>query len=241
MLEKFNTIIELNEHVAELFMQLANKSIAEKNRFTIALTGGSSPKELYKLLTTDKYRDKIDWSKVFVFWGDERWVPLESNLSNAGEAYRDLLNQISIPNDQIFPMYKEGVTPEEYANTYELLLNEHLEGGKHFDLILLGMGEDGHTASLFPGEAVLEVKNKKVDAYFLKSQQMYRITLTAPLINEAKNIIFLVFGEKKIDALYQVLEGTGNYQKYPSKLINPKSGNVYWMVDELVASKIERF
>lgn len=241
MLEKFNTLSELNEHVADRFMQLANESIAEKNRFTIALTGGSSPKELYKLLTTDKYKDNIDWSKVFVFWGDERWVPIESNLSNAGQAYKDLLNQITIPNDQIFPMYKEGVTPEEYAKTYALLLEEHLEGGKHFDLILLGMGDDGHTASLFPGEAVLEVKDKKVDAYFLKSQEMYRITLTAPLINEAKNIIFLVFGEKKIDALYQVLEGPESYQKYPSKLINPKSGNVYWMVDELAASKIERF
>lgn len=239
MLEKFQNLKELNEHAADRIIQLANESIDANGRFTVALTGGSSPKGLYNLLTTDQYREKIDWTKVFIFWGDERWVPLTSNQSNAGEAYRDLLYKLPIPKDQIFPMYKEDETPVEYAKTYLLLLEKHLEEGKHFDLILLGMGEDGHTASLFPREAVLEEK-EKVAAYFLSSQDMFRITLTAPLINDAKNIIFIVFGEKKIDALYQVLEGTESYRKYPSKLINPTSGNIFWMVDIIAASKLEK-
>ncbi|WP_194778393.1 6-phosphogluconolactonase [Pararhodonellum marinum] len=240
MLEKFQNLEALNERTAKLFIQIANEAISEKGRFTVALTGGSSPNGLYKLLAEDENSRKIDWSKVFVFWGDERWVPLHSEQSNAGAAFKALLNQLPVPKDQIFPMFKEGVSPEAYAKTYESLLEAHLEDSKHFDLILLGMGDDGHTASLFPGEAVLEEKEKKVDAYFLKSQDMYRVTLTAPLINEGKNIIFLVFGEKKMDALYQVLEGNETYHKFPTKLIKPKSGKIYLMVDQMAASKLKK-
>ncbi|KEO73927.1 6-phosphogluconolactonase [Anditalea andensis] len=240
MLEKFKHIKELNEHTADLITEVANRSISENGCFTIALTGGSSPEGLYKLLASEQYRKKIDWTKAFVFWGDERWVPLDSPQSNAGAAHKDLLQLLPVPKDRIFPMYHEGATPEEYAMTYASVLEEHLSGSKHFDLILLGMGKDGHTASLFPGEAVLEEKNKKVAAYYLKSQDMYRITLTAPLINDGKNIIFLVFGEEKADALYQVLEGTESYRQFPSKLITPVSGNLYWMVDEMAAARLKK-
>lgn len=240
MVKKFPSFKDVNEHTANLFVQIANESIANNGQFTVALTGGSSPNGLYNLLASNEYREKIDWTKVYIFWGDERWVPLDSELSNAGAAFKDLLNKVSVPKDQIFPMYSEGILPEEYANTYASILETHLLDSKHFDLILLGMGEDGHTASLFPGEAVLEETEKKVDAYFLKSQGMHRITLTAPLINDAKNIIFLVFGEKKSDALYQVIEGTETYKKFPSKLINPKAGKIHWMVDQAAASELKR-
>lgn len=239
MIKKFKNLEILNEHTADLFIQIANKSISERGRFTVALTGGSSPDGLYNLLGSEDYKKKIDWTKVFVFWGDERWVPMNNELSNAGAAFKALLDKLPIPEQQIFPMYKEGVTPEKYAKTYASLLEEHLVDSKRFDLILLGMGGDGHTASLFPGEAVLEEKDKKVDAYFLKPQDMHRITLTAPLINDAENIIFLVFGEQKSEALYQVLEGTESYQKYPTKLIKPVAGQTYWLVDELAASKLK--
>jgi len=239
MIKKFESLEKLNEHTADLFVRIANKAISEKGRFTVALTGGSSPKGLYHLLSETEYSKKIDWTKVFVFWGDERWVPLHSPLSNSGAAIRNFLDKTPVLKERVFPMYQKNVTPEEYAKIYASILEEHLDDSKHFDLILLGMGDDGHTASLFPGEAVLEEKEEKVKAYFLKSQEMHRITLTAPLINDANNIIFLVFGENKKDALFQVLEGTETYHKYPSKLINPKSGNIYWMVDQKAASKLD--
>lgn len=238
MLKIFKNLKDLNKHTADLFIRIANESISEKGSFTVALTGGSSPNDLYNLLASDFYRKKMDWSKVFVFWGDERWVPLTSEQSNAGAAFKNLLNNLPIPKNQIFPMFEEGVNPEVFAKTYESLLDVHLLDSKHFDLILLGMGEDGHTASLFPGESVLEIQDQKVFAYYLKEQNMYRITLTAPIINEANNILFLVFGEKKKAALFEVLEGTQPYQKYPSKLIKPKSGHLYWMVDRTAASKL---
>jgi 6-phosphogluconolactonase len=240
MFEKFHNPESLNLRAAALFIQIANKSIKEKGRFTVALTGGSSPQGLYTLLAEEGNRRKIDWSKVFIFWGDERWVPLNNKLSNAGAAIRDLIQKLPIPTHQVFPMYSENESPEKFAETYTSFLEKHLEDSKHFDLILLGMGEDGHTASLFPGESVLDEKDKKVVAYFLKSQDLYRITLTASIINDAKSIIFLVFGDKKRDALYQVLKGDQSYLRFPSKLIKPHSGNIYWLIDELAASKLEK-
>jgi 6-phosphogluconolactonase len=240
MFEKFQNQEALNLRAAALFIQIANKSIKEKGRFTVALTGGSSPQGLYTLLAEDDNRRKIDWSKVFVFWGDERWVPLNNKLSNAGAAIRALIHKLPIPMEQVFPMYAENESPEKFAETYTSILETHLEDSRHFDLILLGMGEDGHTASLFPGEAVLDEKDKKVDAYFLRSQDMYRITLTASIINDAKTLSFWFLEKKKSDALYQVLEGEESYLKFPSKLIKPNSGNIYWLVDQLAASKLQK-
>ena len=136
-------------------------------------------------------------------------------------------------------MWKEGIEPQVYAKEYEAILEDHLELGDIFDLIILGMGDDGHTASLFPNqEIILKEKEKKVAAYFLAPQDMYRITLTAPLINKAKQIVFIVFGEKKSNALYEVLQGERNSNLYPSQLINEDDGNVTWMVDKAAASKL---
>ncbi|QLE01897.1 6-phosphogluconolactonase [Galbibacter sp. BG1] len=239
MIQVFDNIETLNKQTADLFVEKANNAIKANGKFTVALTGGSSPAGLYTLLASEAYKNQIDWAKVYVFWGDERWVPIENEKSNAGAAFNDFLNHVPIPKKNIFPMWKKDMEPEAYAKEYEAILEDHLELGDRFDLILLGMGDDGHTASLFPNEQIiLQEKEKKVAAYYLAPQEMYRITLTAPLINNAKQIVFLVFGEKKSKALYEVIEGARNSDLYPTQLIDLSKGNVTWMVDKAAASKL---
>jgi len=234
MLQVFEDLTDLNTAAANLFIQAANEAIAERGRFTVALTGGSSPKGLYQLLASSPYKEQIDWQKVFVFWGDERWVPLTDERSNAKMTAETLLNRVPIPNEHIFVMWKEHVEPRAYAETYGQLIEQQVKDSR-FDLILLGMGDDGHTASLFPGTPVLYEKDKNVAAYFLMAQDMYRITLTAPLINRARKVAFLLFGEKKAPALKEVLEGQKHIEKYPSQLIQPIDGELFWFVDTAAA------
>lgn len=235
MIQIYNNTTEINTAAADIFTTSAQKAIAEKGKFTAVLTGGSSPAGIYKLLASDDYKTKIDWSKVFIFWGDERWVPLNDDLSNAKMSYTTLLNHVPIPKSNIFEMYKDGTTPEDYAIAYEQSIRNVLGDEGKFDLILLGMGDDGHTASLFPGEAVLEEQNKWVSAYYLEPQKMHRITLTAPLINKAEKIIVVAFGEKKAPALKEVTAGEYNPALYPMQLIKPVSGELLFLVDKSAA------
>lgn len=235
MIQIYNTIEAINSKAADLFVASAQKAILEKGSFTAVLTGGSSPAGIYKLLASPEYQTKIDWNKVFIFWGDERWVPLEDDLSNAKMSYNTLLSHVPIPESNVFPMYKDGVSPEDYAVTYEQSIRTILGDDGKFDLILLGLGDDGHTASLFPGEAVLEEQTKWVAAYRLESQNMHRITLTAPLINRAEKILVVAFGEKKAPALKEVLYGDYNPTTYPMQLIKPVSGELLFLVDNSAA------
>lgn len=235
MIKIYNNTEEINTTAADIFVTAAQKAIAEKDKFTVVLTGGSSPAGIYKLLASDAYKTKIDWSKVFVFWGDERWVPLNDDLSNAKMSYASLLSHVPVPAENIFEMYAAGVTPEDYAVTYEQSIRKVLGDEGKFDLILLGMGDDGHTASLFPGQAVLEEQTKWVDAYYLEPQKMHRITLTAPLINKAEKIVVVAFGEKKAHALKEVTTGNYNPETYPMQLIKPVSGELLFLVDKSAA------
>lgn len=226
---------EIFKTAAQLFVAAACDAIDQKGFFTVALTGGSSPEGLYKLLSEDQYKNQIDWTKVLVFWGDERWVPLDNELSNAKMSQETLLQNVPVLPSNVFPMYADGVKPEDFASTYNTLLREKLGDDGVMDFILLGMGSDGHTASLFPGTAVLEEKEKWVAAYYLDAQQMYRITLTAPFLNKAKKIIVLTFGDAKADALKEVLEGDYNPSLYPSQLLKPTKGELLFLVDEKAA------
>lgn len=234
MLEVFKDKEILSDEAARFFVTKAAEAIEARGKFTVALTGGSSPSIMHKLLKTT-YKDQIDWSKVFVFWCDERWVPIADERSNAGTAFDEFLNDLDIPASQIFPMYKDGFTAVDYAAEYESIMGTVLEEGAIFDLIFLGMGDDGHTASLFPGQAVIHETEKKVDAFFLEAQDMYRITLTAPVLNKAREVAFLVFGEKKAPALFEVLKGEANVDLYPSQIIKKEA---VWFVDEAAASKL---
>lgn len=238
MIKIFKDQEELSIAAAKLFVQIANEAIKERGIFTVALTGGSSPASLYKLLAQQPYSEQIDWHKAHIFWGDERWVPLSDDKSNAKMAYETLLNHVPIPKEQIYPMWAKDLPPLEFAREYEEVLRQTLGSIPSFDLILLGMGEDGHTASLFPGTKVLQEKSKWVEAYYLDAQEMHRITLTAPAINQARNIVVMVYGSNKANALHQVLEGSQDITKYPAQLINPPNGTAFWFVDEAAASRL---
>ncbi|MFD1257787.1 6-phosphogluconolactonase [Mucilaginibacter terrae] len=238
MIRIFKNANELSAAAAEIFVQAARDAIAAKGSFTVALTGGSSPIKLYQLLATPVYSEQIDWANVYVFWCDERWVAMEDDRSNAKMAFETLLNFVDIPARQIYPMYDAVQKPEEFAAQYQQEIKNIVGADGAFDLILLGMGDDGHTASLFPGTEVLNEQEKWVAAYYLEAQDMYRITLTAPLINCAKQLVVITFGEKKIHALHEVLEGTYNPALYPSQLLKPIDGQLLFLTDEVAASQL---
>lgn len=224
----FDDLDTLYTEAADVFKNLSEKSIREKGRFTVALSGGSSPKAIFKLLATDEYAERIDWNKIYFFWVDERWVPLNDDKSNARMTFETLLDKVPVPKDHIFPMYKDNILPEEYAEEYESYIRNILGNEGVFDFILLGMGDDGHTASLFPGEEILNEKEKWVSAYYLKPQEMYRITLTAPVINRAENILAVAFGESKKQALNEILNGEYNPELYPMQLIEKKENFMFF-------------
>jgi len=220
----FEDLDTLYKKAADSFVELSKKSIKKHNRFTVALSGGSSPKAIFRLLATPEYSAKIEWDKLYFFWVDERWVPLDDEKSNAKMTFETLLDRVPVNQNHIFPMYKDGIEPEDYAKEYEQVIRNIVGDEGVFDFILLGMGDDGHTASLFPGESILHETEKWVDAYYLKSQEMFRITLTAPLINKAENILLVTFGESKKHALNEVLNGSHNPELYPLQLIKRKKG-----------------
>jgi len=225
---------------ADLLVQTSREAVARTGRFTVALTGGSSPVQLYKLLAAAPYRDQVPWAQTFVFWGDERAVPHADERNNARMAFDLLLDHVPVPPAQIHRMSGEGA-PDESARQYEALLKAHFAGGPpQFDLILLGMGDDGHTASMFPGTDVVHERERWVKELFLASQQMYRITLTAPLINQARRIVFQAFGAGKAATLKRVLEGPDQPDQLPSQLIKPTSGELHWFLDEAAAGEIRR-
>lgn len=237
MVSVFSNKEEITPYAANIFVAAAQNAIQKRGCFLVALTGGSSPVAIYKLLATPEYKAKIDWENIFVFWGDERWVPLDDERSNAKMSSDHLLNHVGIPKSNLFPMYKQGFSPEEYALQYEKLIKILTGEDGQFDLILLGMGDDGHTASLFPGEAVLHENNKWVSAYYLESQSMHRITLTAPFINRAKEIVVITFGENKAHALNEVLYGDYNPEKYPMQLIKPLDGKLLFLTDQAAMNR----
>lgn len=231
----FDDLEKLYKKAADTFVDLSKQSIQKHNQFTVALSGGSSPKAIFKLLATEEYSNKIEWSKVYFFWVDERWVSLNDDKSNAKMTFEALLDHVPVNKDHIFPMYQDGTEPEDYAREYEQKIKNILGKDGIFDFILLGMGDDGHTASLFPGEEVVNEKEKWVSAYYLKPQEMFRITLTAPLINKAENILVVAFGESKKHALNEVLNGEYNPTLYPMQLIEKKEGFQFF-TDEKASS-----
>ncbi len=209
--------------------------LTRQDRFTIALSGGSTPDKLYKLLATDAYRGRIDWSRWHVFWGDERAVPVSDDRNNARNAHQALLDHVSIPADQIHP-FRTDMAPEQSVQEYESLLHTYFDGHPTtFDLVLLGMGDNAHTLSLFPGYAVVHEDHAWVSAFYLDEQRMYRLTLTAPVVNRAACVAFMITGTAKAEPLWQVMHGAYNPDVYPAQQIRPLNGNLLWFLDEAAA------
>lgn len=228
----------LAQEAAEWVTDYMELILEQRDRFTIALSGGSTPKALHELLARPPLRDRVDWSRVHVFWGDERFVPFDDEKNNANMAYETLLNYVPVPEAQIHVM-KTDVPPDASMADYDQLLHKYFDNHPNtFDLVLLGMGDDGHTLSLFPGTAVVNEDRDWTKAFYLEQQSMFRLTLTAPVVNKAAAVLFLVAGAAKADALYEVLHGTYQPHKYPSQRIKPKTDEFVWFVDKAAAAKL---
>ena len=205
---------------AEHVISIAEKSIAVTGRFTLSLSGGQTPGNLFKLLAKPKYGDRMVWEKTFIFWGDERFVPSDDKQNNANMARTLLLDHIKIPPKNIHPVPVD-LAAGEAAKKYETIIKTFFgKDTPRFDLVFLGLGENGHTASLFPGTEVVFEKTRLVRDIYLEEQHMFRITMTPVLINKAHNIIFLVAGENKATILKTVLEGPHQPDNYPAQIIN---------------------
>ena len=232
---------ELFAAAAEEVVRAANEAVAQRGRFTIALAGGSTPKSLYNLLATNA-RTALPWDRMFFFWGDERHVPPTDPDSNYRMADETMLSKIPVPTANVFRMKTENPDAAAVAEDYEQTLRKffQLEPGQvpTFDLILLGMGPDGHTASLFPGTAALQEKSRLVLANWVEKMKTYRITLTLPVLNAARCVIFLVSGTDKAAALHAVLEEDVPGEQYPAKLVRPRQGKLIWLVDRAAASTL---
>lgn len=239
MIRKYKDPKAASEAMAEDFKAIALNAVQAKGRFTLALTGGSSPLMLHKILSSDAYRQSIPWEKCFVFWGDERAVPFDDEQNNAKMGFETLLNNVAVPKEQIFRMNSE-IPPIKAAEEYEKKLQAHFKNAEPaFDLILLGMGADGHTASIFPGTDVVHEKTQWVSTGYNSEQKSPRITLTAPLINKAQNIFFAVFGDGKAKTLLNIFHGEYSPEVFPSQLIKPEKRNLYWYIDEAAGKFIK--
>lgn len=235
----FKDLEELSQNAAKLFMERSAEAVYERGRFLVALNGGSTPIRLFQLLATD-YREKVDWSKTHIFWGDERCVPTHDPESSYGRARDLFLRHIPIPEANVHRV-KTELDPAEAARDYSLILKQFairpLEWIR-FDLIYLGMGEDGHTASLFPGSPVeLNELVIPVTADY-QGRPAQRVTLTPLIINSAHIVAFMATGEKKAGTLVEVLSDHYDPERYPVQRIELKDGKIIWLVDEDAASKL---
>lgn len=222
---------KLSLAAAYFFVRSCRESIVKTGKFAVALSGGSTPKRLYEILATPEFSRNIDWKKVLLFWGDERFVPHTHEESNYRMVKEALLDQIKIPKKNIFPVPTQG-WPQDCADAYEKTIKQALGRNASFDLTLLGMGDDGHTASLFPGTQILEENKKLAQEVWVDAKQTWRISITYPLINRSKEIMFLVAGANKTPVLKKILSGRKLKNPFPIQAVQPKNGNAIWMVDE---------
>lgn len=228
-IQRFADKQTLSAEAASLFIRSAAEAIAERGEFHVVLAGGSTPAQMYRMLAAQP--DKVYWAKVHVYWGDERHVPPDHEDSNYRMAKETLLDHVPVSTANIHRIRGE-VDAEDAAKEYGLLLKDKLTD-KRFDLVLLGMGDDGHTLSLFPHTAGLKETKHRVIANHVDKLNTTRITLTPRLVNEAGQVVFLVAGENKADALAQVLQGDDDPETYPAQLI--RNDNLIWLVDEAAA------
>lgn len=236
----YKTPDEVIEGLANYFIQTVKTAIKERNECTVVLSGGNSPKKLYELLASTDHGNQIDWDKIYFFFGDERYVPFTDPENNGNMVKKALFEPLMIPDANIFYI-NTAVPPEESAKKYsQRILSYFKNNPVRFDLILLGLGDNAHTASLFPHTPVLKEKKALVSAVYIEELLSYRITMTAALINEAHAIAFLVYGEAKANAVHNVLEGEKDFETYPAQLISPEDGILHWFIDEDAAKDLTR-
>lgn len=232
---------QLAEAAAEHFVACAQAAVDARGRFSVALAGGSTPRAMYARLAQEDWVERVDWMVTHVFWGDERAVPQEDADSNYRMAKEVLLDHVPIPEQNVHRISGE-LAPAAAATQYEAALRRYFSSytladgpvTAKFDLVLLGMGEDGHTASLFPGSEIIREARHWVAAYYVEKLEAWRISLTPAAINAARQVTFIVQGREKAQRLQQVLYGPYQPDKLPAQIVRP-AGRLLWMVDEAAA------
>jgi 6-phosphogluconolactonase len=234
---------ELSKEAATLFTDTALRAVEEHGRFCVCLSGGSTPRETYAKLARHPFRSEIPWHDVHAFWGDERCVPPDHPDNLYGMAWELMLSKVPIPAENVYRMRGEAKNPRDAAAEYEELLKDFFGLQAHeyprLDLILLGMGTDGHTASLFPGTVALGEKWSLAIANFVPTLKANRLTLTLPVLNNAALVMFLISGESKARALHSILRETEDGQGLPAGMIDPQNGRVLWLIDRAAADLLE--
>ena len=232
---------ELFSAAAEELVRSTNEAITQRGRFSIALSGGSTPRSLFNLLATNA-RNTLPWDKMFFFWSDERHVPPTDPESNYRMANEAMLSKVPVSPGNVFRFLAENPDAAAVADAYEKTLRNFFQLGPQeiprFDLILLGMGPDGHTASLFPGTAALQEKTRLAVANWVDKLKTFRLSLTLPVLNAGRTVVFLVSGMDKAPVVHSVLEENVPGDQYPAKLVQPKDGKLIWLLDRAAASAL---
>jgi 6-phosphogluconolactonase len=234
----FKDVDEMSRAAAELFVTLATQATRERGRFLVAFSGGSTPTALYRLLV----REPIDWTRVHIFWGDERLVPPDDPESSYGQVYDVLIKHLPIPSENLHRVASD-LEPDAAATDYARVLKEYAVpplDWPRFDLVLLGMGEDGHTASLFPGSPVDATEPVIAVTAHYQGRPAQRVTLTPLVFNAARQVVFLVTGANKAVTLTGVFGDYNSVEQIPAKRIQPTDGKVTWLVDEAAGMMINR-
>jgi len=241
----FDDGAELAEAAAEEFTRRADEAVRTRGRFSAALSGGSTPRHLFARLAdpAQPFRDRIDWRAIHLFWGDERHVPPDHPESNFRMAREALLDAVPIPEGNVHRMRGEEPDAARAASLYEDELRAFFSGAPRFDLVLLGLGADAHTASLFPGTAVVRERERWVAAPWVEKLDTFRITLTPAVLDRATAVMFLVQGEEKAEAVRTVLqgvEGERDADRYPAQAVRPTDGEILWLLDLPAASRLKK-
>lgn len=237
----FADAAEMMAAAAEELLKAALQAVSERGRFTCALSGGSTPRGLYQRLASEPLREHMPWEEVHFFWGDERHVPPDDAESNYRMAREAMLDAVPLPPENLHRIRAEEPDAARAAVEYEAEIRSFFkidsEGWPRFDLILLGLGKDAHTASLFPGGTAVHERERLVLAPWVEAQRTFRITLTPPVLNHAARVLFLVSGEDKAEALRSVIEGERDVDRFPAQIV---TGNRMWMVDRAAARLLAR-
>ena len=223
---------------------ISERAVGSRGACAVALAGGETPKTLYALLAAEPYRTRIPWGHLQIFWGDERCVPPDDPRSNYRTAYEMLLSKVSVPEENIHRMPADTADHKAaaaaYAETLRAVLPATADGWPRFDLVLLGLGDNAHTASLFPRTEALRERDRTVVAQFVEDAKMWRMTLTVPVLTHAAEVLFLVSGAGKAEAVRAVLEEPADPEDVPAALIRPVDGRITWLLDAPAASRLTR-
>jgi 6-phosphogluconolactonase len=240
MIWVYDDFESLSRAAAGLFVQQAQQAVRDRGRFSVALSGGHTPQRMYALLAGPLFQERVPWQQIDIFWGDERCVPPDDPRSNERMAREALLDHVPVRSEHVHPI-RCARAPQQTAEQYEAFLRGFFAGRPaRLDLVLLGLGENGHTASLFPNMPVLEERERWVADVYVPEQELHRVTLTAPLINQAAVVAFLVAGADKAQVVSDVVQGPSDPRRLPAQLIQPHEGQLHWLLDREASSRLRQ-